>query len=118
MKFLLDENLSPKLLAHFPGAVHIYDTLTAGTSDEEIFSFAKDQGLTIITGDTDFGALLAAKGDSRPSVLLVRALLHLPADQQAKLIVANLPQILDALREGAIVAIAESGIRVRPLPIT
>ena len=118
MNFLFDENLSPRLLEHFPHAVHIYGAMTAGTSDREILNFATDNDLVVVTGDTDFGALLAASGVSKPSVILIRALLHLPAQQQARIILANLDQLQEIVQRGAVVVISENDIRVRPLPIT
>ncbi len=58
MKLLFDENLSPKLpqllAADFPGSVHVRDCGLKGQSDERIWKFAKENGFTLVSKDTDF----------------------------------------------------------------
>jgi predicted nuclease of predicted toxin-antitoxin system len=66
VKFLFDENLSPRLvreLASFwPGSNHV-DTLgMRGASDEAIWAFARDHELTIISKDDDFRSLALVRG--------------------------------------------------------
>ncbi|MFC7625611.1 DUF5615 family PIN-like protein [Microlunatus sp. GCM10028923] len=52
MKFLIDENLSPRLCAHLSGpldsAAHLHDSLTPGTSDREILDHAAELDLADI----------------------------------------------------------------------
>ena len=58
MKLLFDENLSPKLLRSlergFPGSTHVEDLHLRGMADEMIWDYARDNGFTIVSKDTDF----------------------------------------------------------------
>jgi predicted nuclease of predicted toxin-antitoxin system len=58
MKLLFDENLSPKLpsllAALFPGAVHVRECGLRGAADEEVWEYARANGFTIISKDSDF----------------------------------------------------------------
>jgi predicted nuclease of predicted toxin-antitoxin system len=58
MKLLFDENLSPKLTrllaADFPGSAHVRDRGLKGQSDERIWEYAKENGFTLVSKDTDF----------------------------------------------------------------
>jgi predicted nuclease of predicted toxin-antitoxin system len=86
-------------------------------SDQEIFDQAAKDGRVIVSADTDFGTLLAARKDTAPSVILFRhGSQHRPADQAA-LLKANLPQLADTLQTGSIVVIEPERIRIRTLPI-
>lgn len=66
MKFLLDENISPKTadflkdLGH--DVVHIRDVNLKGSTDDDIIEYAKKHGLVLITIDRDFGNII----DYRP----------------------------------------------------
>lgn len=72
----------------------------------------------IISADTDFGELLAiSRGSVRPSVVLLRSADRLTPEQQAALLVANLPAAADELGTCAIVTIARGRVRIRSLPI-
>lgn len=57
-RLLFDENLSPRLPAAlaplFDGSRHVRDIGLKGKTDQEIWRFAADQGLTIVTKDDDF----------------------------------------------------------------
>jgi predicted nuclease of predicted toxin-antitoxin system len=121
VRFLVDENLSPRLCDYLTTvedtAEHVHDALRAGTSDEDIFDHAVEQDMVVVTADTDFGTLLALAKISKPSVILVRELLSLTVAEQGPLLAANLPQIRETLEEGAIVVFSLTDIRVRPLPI-
>jgi predicted nuclease of predicted toxin-antitoxin system len=85
--------------------------------DEVILAHAAESGLVIISADSDFGELLAVSGATRPSVVLLRSADHLTPDQQATLLIANLPQVEADLDSGAAVSIARGRLRVRPLPV-
>ncbi|WP_152360109.1 DUF5615 family PIN-like protein [Microlunatus speluncae] len=121
MRFLVDENLSPRLCDHLTGsddtAEHVHERLAAGATDQEIFDHAVEHGLVIVTADTDFGALLAVDRTTKPSVVLVRELLSLSVMEQGVLLATNLDQVRDALAAGAIVVFSPNVIRVRPLPL-
>lgn len=61
MSLLLDENLSPRLvtrlLSLFPGLTHVRDVGLKQASDEQIWTWAKENGYSVVTADTDFVAL-------------------------------------------------------------
>jgi predicted nuclease of predicted toxin-antitoxin system len=71
-----------------------------------------------VTADADFGTLLALRGDSRPSVLMLRSSDHLTPQQQAQLIIAAVERIRSELDEGAVASVTPERIRLRLLPIT
>ena len=58
MKFLIDENLPPRLAAWLRerghDALHCADCLGAGRSDETLASFAAREDRVIVTKDADF----------------------------------------------------------------
>ncbi|WP_252180302.1 DUF5615 family PIN-like protein [Endozoicomonas sp. 4G] len=55
---LLDENLSPKLVARindaYPGSLHVLHSRLDNSPDIEVWRYAKKQKLTIVTKDKDF----------------------------------------------------------------
>lgn len=121
MRLLIDANLSPRIAARLRGAghdaVHVADIGMLAAPDEAILAHAATAGLVIISADTDFGELLAVSGATRPSVVLLRSADHLTPDQQATLLIANLPAVACDLDSGAVVSIARGRLRVRPLPV-
>ena len=58
MKFLIDNNLSHKLVEplqpFFPETLHIRDTLGVDSDDISIWNFAREKGFVILTKDNDF----------------------------------------------------------------
>ena len=58
MKLLFDENLSPKLVRSldrdFPGTTHVEDIQLRGSADKKIWDYARENGFTIVSKDTDF----------------------------------------------------------------
>ena len=58
MKLLLDENLSPKLprllAALFPGSAHVRECGLLGKTDEDVWEYARANGFTIVSKDSDF----------------------------------------------------------------
>lgn len=121
MRFLVDENLSPQVavLLNEAGheAAHVYDLKAKSASDDTIMVMAAAEERVIISADTDFGALLASNRATRPSVILVRELIHLRPNELVALLLLNLDVIAPDIDAGAIAAFGKSGIRVRPLPL-
>jgi predicted nuclease of predicted toxin-antitoxin system len=73
LKLLFDANLSPKLVGRlaelFPDSVHVFEIgLGRTTSDEAIWEYAKSEGFTVVTADSDFLGL-AARFGSPPKVV-------------------------------------------------
>ena len=121
MRFLLDENLSP-LLADLLArrghdVLHVRELGLKSAPDDQVLDAAADRDCVLVSADTDFGAILAMRHLSGPSVLLIRRVANRRAVQQASLIIANLDAVADDLAAGAIVLLGDRTIRVRPLPI-
>lgn len=121
MKLLIDANLAPRVAdglrdAGFE-AVHVADIGLLTGTDDEIFDRAAAEGLSVVTADSDFGMLLAMRRATSPSVIHLRHVAEMRPSDHLDLLVANLPQIADALDEGAIVSLGPSRLSVRDLPI-
>ena len=70
----------------------------------------------MVSGDTDFGELLALSNASAPSVVLLRRQDHRRASEVAALILLNLDAVAVDLEAGAVVVFNEDRLRVRRLP--
>lgn len=66
MKLLLDENLSPRLVNRlnqlFPGLKHVRDVGLKQADDQQIFNWARENVVAIITTDADFVAMTQRQG--------------------------------------------------------
>ena len=75
MKLLFDNNLSPSLVrtfaAVFPASTHCTDVGLCEASDLDVWTFARDNGFTLVTKDSDFNALLTLRGFP-PRVIWIR----------------------------------------------
>ena len=120
MRFLLDQNQSPHLAAFLGLAghdvVHVRDLALSEASDRLIMEVAVAQGRIVVSGDTDFGELLALSNASAPSVVLLRRQDHRRASEVAALILLNLDAVAVDLEAGAVVVFDEDRLRVRRLP--
>lgn len=121
MKLLLDANLSPRVAEALRVAgykvTHVDDLRLLRASDDEIFDRAIEDGVVVITADSDFGALLAMRRSKSPSVVHLRQVAELVPEEQISLLLANLPQITDDLERGVIVSLSPTRLAVRDLPI-
>lgn len=98
-------------------AVHVRDLDAAGSSDPQIVALALADGRTIVSADTDVGALLASMGATAPSVVLVREVIDRRPAELADLLAACIGQLESELTAGAMVARTSTGARVRRLPL-
>jgi len=75
MKLLFDQNLSPGLAGFFEntfaGSKHVIDFNLERSDDAIVWEFAKSEGFTIVTKDSDFNNLVAFFGFP-PKVIWVR----------------------------------------------
>lgn len=75
MKLLLDENLSPRLVESlsdlYPGLKHVHDCNLGGADDEAVWQFAKANGFTIVSKDSDFSERSVFEG-SPPKIIWLR----------------------------------------------
>lgn len=97
MRFLIDQNRSPRLAELLRGAGHdAGHTLDLGleaAEDDTLLHLAIDQSRIVVSGDTDFGTLLAATNEDAPSVILFRGRHYRAAEEQAALILTHLDDL-------------------------
>lgn len=121
MRLLLDNNLSLRLaeilIMEGWDVAHVGALGLRAASDDVVLSAARDDHRVLVSADTDFGALLAASHEPGPSVVLVRRIVGRRVHELAGILIANLPQVEEDLRDGSIVVIGDDSIRVRRLPI-
>jgi predicted nuclease of predicted toxin-antitoxin system len=120
MKILVDMNLSPLwipfLATHDFAAVHWSAIGDPAAEDSEILGYAAANSFVIFTHDLDFGALLAASGVSRPSVIQVRTQDVMPVSI-GNAVVRAIQAAIRQLDEGALVTVEPDRARIRILPI-
>ena len=120
LRFLADMNLSPITVLALRQAgfdiIRVSALLPAGATDQEILSTARQHGMTVVTHDLDFSALLALGNYSNPSLLTLR-LSNTDPDAVTRRLVQVLPKVESALQKGSAVTIDDSSIRIRSLPI-
>ena len=120
MKFVVDVNLSYKWVAVVQSAGHAArywtDIGSETDADEIIMSWARDNGAIVLTCDLDFSAILAASGDTKPSVLQLRPGRHRPELLMRPLSIA-LQKYREALDSGVLLTIDFANARIHRLPL-
>jgi predicted nuclease of predicted toxin-antitoxin system len=85
--------------------------------DDVIFERAALEHRILVSADADFGTLLAVRSSRQPSVIQFRGEGSRRPEALARTLLANLPQLVEALENGSIVTIEPARVRVRLLPI-
>ena len=120
MRILVDMNLSPRWVEFLESAglaaVH-WAAIGAGDApDRELLEHAKLNGYVLLTQDMDFPSILAASGENRPSVVLIRVENNSP-EALGEVLVEALRQAKQALHIGAVVVLDIHRRRIRLLPL-
>jgi predicted nuclease of predicted toxin-antitoxin system len=104
MKFLIDENLSNKLVKHlapvFPGTTHVKTLLLTSQPDSEIWEVAKREGYIILTQDDDFVELSVLRG--MPPKVVVLTMGNHSTSEWSAIIMRNAAAIESFGRDGSI----------------
>ena len=121
MRFLIDNALSPAVAQALNkaghDAAHVRDYGLQTARDEEVLSRAVEEDRVVVSADTDFGTLVALRGESKPSMILYRRQIGYLPEKQVELLLENLERIQGDLEKGAVVVFEQERIRIRPLPI-
>jgi len=120
VKLLLDMNLPPSLTMALRSAgfaaVHWSEVGDHRATDATVLKWAHDNQHVVVTHDLDFAALLAAGGQTAPSVIQLRTR-DLRPTEYAPLLIAALAQARDAIDAGALVTVSDVESRIRILPL-
>jgi len=120
MRVLVDMNMSPRwteLLAEASIETTHWSVIGAKIApDVEIMAHARTNGLIVLTQDLDFGAILAATQDEKPSVVQIRAEDARPSAIGRSGLHA-LRQMEKELERGALLIIEPDRTRLRLLPL-
>jgi predicted nuclease of predicted toxin-antitoxin system len=121
VRLILDANISHRVARLLRGAdidaSHVRDHNLQHATDTAILEFARERSLVVVSEDTDFGELLAQQRTAAPSFVLLRTYQPITPDEQAAVLLANLPRVRPELEQGAIVVIERSRLRLRRLPL-
>lgn len=120
IRWLLDQGL-PRSAATIlkqsqEDVIHVGDIEMAEAVDPEIIRYALNEDRVIVTLDSDFHALLAASGSSKPSVIRIREE-GLKGQQIAELVLSMSRQFKTELERGCVMTFLAGKIRYRILPL-
>jgi predicted nuclease of predicted toxin-antitoxin system len=121
IKILIDMNLSPLWAKFFSEsgieAQHWSSIGLAYAPDSEIFMHAQQNDFVIFTHDLDFGAILAASNNEKPSVVQLRDEDIFPNEENIKVLCTIFQQFENELATGVLITINKQRTKVRLLPI-
>jgi predicted nuclease of predicted toxin-antitoxin system len=95
---------------------HVSEIGMQKAEDEEILSFAREQGCVVITLDADFHALIAVGGMTTPSVVRLRRE-GCRAEAAAGILGPVLERYRVDLTNGALISVKEHRVTCHKLPI-
>lgn len=120
MRWLLDQGLprsaAQLLCGQDMDAVHAGDIGMASAADAEIIEVAEREDRIIVTLDSDFHALLAISGASKPSVIRIREE-GLKGPALCQMILQLWDQFSEVLLQGCVLTATLKQARIRLLPI-
>jgi predicted nuclease of predicted toxin-antitoxin system len=120
MKVLVDMNLSPDWARFLADAgfeaAHWSNVGSKTATDSELMRWAAENDHIVLTADLDFGAILAATQDIKPSVIQVRGELLSPG-AIGDVVVRTVRQVRQELLDGALISIDAARARLRILPL-
>jgi predicted nuclease of predicted toxin-antitoxin system len=120
MKLLLDQGLprSAAALLCEAGidAIHVADIGFSAADDTDILQRAQEDERVVVTLDADFHALLALTEAISPSVIRIR-IERLRAQALTNLLLTVVGECEEDLKQGAVITVEPSRIRVRRLPL-
>ena len=103
MKFLLDENLSPRLVStlapDWPDCLHVEAAGLRRATDEAIWRFAREHGYAILSKDDDFSSLALVRG-APPKVIWLQ-IGNAPTSRVVEVLKANAQVLEDFSRDPA-----------------
>ena len=97
--------------------MHVRDYAMQAEPDEAVFDRVLSEDRVLVSADTDFATLLSLKRKSGPSFILFRLSGKRTPENQAALLLGNLPTMQEPLLNGCVVVIEDVRIRVRQLRI-
>jgi predicted nuclease of predicted toxin-antitoxin system len=120
VKLLVDMNLSPRWVAAIRSvgleAIHWSSVGSPTATDREVIAWAVANDACLLTHDLDFGAILAASGAHKPSVLQLRSQDVTP-DLMAAKVAELVRRFAPELTEGALLSLEPERARIRLLPL-
>ncbi len=119
MKFLIDNNLSPRLsellIENGFDSLHVKQLKMQKSSDEEMFQYAYKNEMVIVSADTDFGYILSNWEKNLPSVILFRNFSTL-TERQMNSLLSIAENYGSELERGSIIIIEPSRTRIKTSP--
>ncbi|MGH8162510.1 MAG: DUF5615 family PIN-like protein [Gammaproteobacteria bacterium] len=116
----LDMNLSPRWVRYLRSAgvdcLHWSEVGAADARDRELMQWAERNDCAVMTADLDFSAILAATGESGPSVVQIRADLLTP-EALGPVVPGALSKPEAELAAGAIVTLDRQRMRLKMLSL-
>lgn len=120
MRFICDMPVSLSVSQWLTGrnhdSVHVKDLGMKKAVDREIVEKAEKEKRVVITCDLDFGDIMAASGETAPSVIIFR-LSNSTASNMISRLAAVIDESASSLDRGAIIIIEDTRHRIRTLPV-
>lgn len=122
LRFLIDNALSPRvaelLVSAGHDAAHVRSYGMQAASDEAILSRASAEDRIVVSADSDFGAILAAREAELPSFILFRDPNLVAARDYVDTLLPVLPMLEAELMSGCVAVFRKGRLRVRRLPFS